>query len=275
MTEETKVCLICKVQKPIGGFRILNSRGKKYITNWCIECNKEYKKNHRQQNKDKIKQYQKRYLSDNKERIRDVKKKYRDENRDEMKDYLIKYREENREKLRQYNKSYRFGENREKVLEGQRKCGERRKEEINHYRRTDEEYKKKKRLYDKRYREKHYDEFMSDPHNRIRIRLSKRIRQAVKEQSGNKCAKSSELLGCDIFYFIKYLESKFLPGMLWENYGEWHIDHILPCAAFDLTKPEEQLKCFHYTNLQPLWMEDNCRKSDKIEVFTSEGVFFV
>ena len=73
----------------------------------------------------------------------------------------------------------------------------------------------------------------------------------------------------------KWIESRFQPGMTWENYGDWHIDHIIPCASFDLTKPEEQLKCFHYTNLQPLWAEDNCRKSDKIEVLTSEGVFLV
>jgi hypothetical protein len=51
--------------------------------------------------------------------------------------------------------------------------------------------------------------------------------------------------------------------MNWENQGEWHIDHILPCASFDLTKEEEQRKCFHYTNLQPLWAKDNMIKGSK------------
>ena len=51
---------------------------------------------------------------------------------------------------------------------------------------------------------------------------------------------------------------------MWDNYGEWHIDHIKPCAKFDLTKLEDQKKCFNYTNLQPLWAIDNYKKRDKI-----------
>jgi hypothetical protein len=65
---------------------------------------------------------------------------------------------------------------------------------------------------------------------------------------------------------IKHLESHFTEGMNWDNYGVygWHMDHIIPCAAFDLTKPEDQSKCFHYTNLQPLWAKDNLSKRDTI-----------
>lgn len=56
--------------------------------------------------------------------------------------------------------------------------------------------------------------------------------------------------------------------MSWENRGNfgWHVDHIKPCASFDLTKPEEQAKCFHYTNLQPLWARENIAKGDKYEI---------
>lgn len=49
--------------------------------------------------------------------------------------------------------------------------------------------------------------------------------------------------------------------MTWQNYGQWHVDHIRPCASFDLSKPEEQRACFHYANLQPLWGEENLRKT--------------
>ena len=51
--------------------------------------------------------------------------------------------------------------------------------------------------------------------------------------------------------------------MTWKNHGIWHVDHIRPCASFDLTKDEEQRECFHYKNLQPLWGPDNLAKGSK------------
>ena len=91
--------------------------------------------------------------------------------------------------------------------------------------------------------------------------LRNRIHGAIK----GKCGSSSclTLLGCDPNTARRYLENKFQPGMTWDNHGEWHIDHIIPCAAFDLTKEEEQRRCFHYTNLQPLWAKDNLRKGGR------------
>jgi hypothetical protein len=64
--------------------------------------------------------------------------------------------------------------------------------------------------------------------------------------------------------FLKgYLAGKFKDGMTWENHGEWHIDHIKPCASFNLLDEGEQKKCFHYTNLQPLWASENLSKGCK------------
>lgn len=58
--------------------------------------------------------------------------------------------------------------------------------------------------------------------------------------------------------------------MSWSNYGDWHIDHIIPCAAFDLNDELEQKACFHYTNLQPMWAKENIQKSDKYSIKEKE-----
>ena len=72
------------------------------------------------------------------------------------------------------------------------------------------------------------------------------------------------MIGCSILELKQYLELKFKKGMTWDNYSfyGWHVDHIKPCASFDLTDIEQQKECFHYTNLQPLWCNDNWIKGD-------------
>lgn len=99
-----------------------------------------------------------------------------------------------------------------------------------------------------------------DPVFKMICNLRSRLSRGIKDQSGIKAFKTIELLGCTGKEANQYLESLFQDGMTWKNYGEWEIDHILPCISFDLTKPDEQKKCFHYTNLQPLWREDNNKK---------------
>lgn len=101
---------------------------------------------------------------------------------------------------------------------------------------------------------------------RIKSNLRGRINYAL---NGRRRTESVEtIIGCSILYFVSYLESKFEPGMSWDNYGDietgWHIDHIKPCASFDLTDPEEQRACFHYSNCQPLWAKDNLSKGAKL-----------
>lgn len=97
-----------------------------------------------------------------------------------------------------------------------------------------------------------------DPYFRLVHNLRGRMNHAL---NGNiKVAKSLELLGCTGEELAKHLQSQFQGGMTLDNHGKWHIDHIKPCSAFDLSDPEQQKQCFHYTNLQPLWAEDNLRK---------------
>jgi len=80
---------------------------------------------------------------------------------------------------------------------------------------------------------------------------------------GDRSKHTMELLGCSIEFLKSKLEKRFEDGMNWHNYGEWHIDYIRPCASFDLSKQEDQIRCFNYKNLQPLWAEDNKSKKDK------------
>lgn len=102
----------------------------------------------------------------------------------------------------------------------------------------------------------------TDPNYRIGNRLRSRLWHAVEQCGGAKSAKTMELVGCTIPELRQHLESLFTDGMSWENIGKWHIDHKMPCAMFDLSKPEEQRKCFLWSNLQPLWEKDNLSKGD-------------
>lgn len=101
-----------------------------------------------------------------------------------------------------------------------------------------------------------YRAWYADPANRLLKNMRKRLWEATK----GKEAGTLQLVGCSVEELQAHLEKRFEPGMTWDNYGEWHVDHVKPCAEFDLTDPEQQRACFHYTNLQPLWALDNIRK---------------
>lgn len=96
---------------------------------------------------------------------------------------------------------------------------------------------------------------------RLKCNYRKRVWDAVKGHC--KSADTEALLGCSADELKAHLEAQFAEGMSFDNYGEWHVDHIKPCARFDLSIPSEQRKCFHFSNLQPLWAIDNWKKSDK------------
>lgn len=86
-----------------------------------------------------------------------------------------------------------------------------------------------------------------------------------------KSARTTILLGCSIEQLRTHLASRFKRGMNWNNYGTaWHIDHIIPCHSFDLSKEHDQRKCFHYSNLQPLWSKDNLSKAKRIHICQPE-----
>ena len=105
--------------------------------------------------------------------------------------------------------------------------------------------------------------YNSDPYFRAVLCMRTRISKLLRLKNADKNNKFYNYLGCSKSEFIEYFQSKFKEGMTWENHGEWHIDHIKPCASFNLLDEEEQKKCFHYTNLQPLWASENLTKGCK------------
>jgi len=94
---------------------------------------------------------------------------------------------------------------------------------------------------------------------RIRGRISAVLKGRVKDSS------TLRLLGCTLPELRAHLEKQFKAGMRWQNYGEWHVDHIRPCASFDFSDPTSLQQCFHYTNLQPMWGADNAKKNSRWE----------
>ena len=102
--------------------------------------------------------------------------------------------------------------------------------------------------------------YRSDPQFRIGVNLRNRLNETLRLQGAKRTLSALEIIGCSVEELRVHLEGLFKPGMTWENGRRWHIDHIRPCCSFDLTDPEQQRACFHYTNLRPLWKMENCKK---------------
>ena len=128
--------------------------------------------------------------------------------------------------------------------------------------------KEKKSQYTKDNREKINERrkkrFENDSNYKIIEYTRARIRDALKNNA--KKTKTKELLGCTIDELKAFLEFQFDENMSWDNHGKyWSIDHVIPCASFDMSNIEEQKKCFNWTNLQPLTIQENRKKSNTYE----------
>lgn len=221
-----KICKRCNISKELTDYNFQNKKHN-ILEKYCKSCRKEDKK---------------RYYANNTEAACEKSRQYYKNNKEKKREYGEQYRKNNKESLDKKNKEYRIL-NAHRKNEKQKEYNRKNKEKVNEYVRN---------------------RFRADQEFKILCNLRNRVRGAIKRRAGQKAFGSMELLGCDIQFVIKYLESKFQPGMTWENHGVhgWHIDHIRPCASFDLTDAEQQRICFHYTNLQPLWAEDNLAKRD-------------
>ncbi len=181
-----------------------------------------------------------------KTRKQEYNRQYREKHRDKLNAYSKAYYQDNIIKAREVANIY-YINNKEHVL---KIVAEYRKKEPDKIRNLAKHYNKRRKSIDLLFK--------------LKILLRDRFIKAVKKNA--KKGSAVRDLGCSIEFFKEYLEQQFQPGMSWDNWTRngWHIDHIKPLTAFDLTLREEVVKACHYTNLQPLWALDNIRKGNKL-----------
>jgi len=223
---DTRVCTKCKIAKEVSEFHKQKDKLDGYRSH-CKSC--------------RIQTFK-----DNEKQLVKRRKKLRKQNKDKINKRVREHYAKNIDLMRQKNKEF-YRRNREKLLIKDRLY----KKQTHVKKRTCERLKERKQ---------------QDPAYKILCNLKRRIVYVIKRNT--KADTSKNLLGCTKEEFMKYIESKFTDGMNWDNYGYygWHIDHIRPCSSFDMSDPEQQKQCFHYTNLQPLWMQDNLLKGDKYNI---------
>jgi len=187
------------------------------------------------------------------------------------------WKAKNKERIKEYRRQY--------WLENQDKERQTNAEWLKN---NEEEWNQKKRELDKEYNLKNQDKIKTQRrlpktrqkinarenkryHNDIAYNLEKKLRaifvQSLRAQNTKKVQSITALIGCTVDFLKQHLENQFQSGMTWENRGRfgWHIDHIVPISSFDLTDPEQQTQCFHYSNLQPLWWHENHAKSARLD----------
>lgn len=173
------------------------------------------------------------------------------------------YYKNNRKARLQYSKT-RWGTDKERIKEIQKRYYQTHKKKISDRQRR--YYEKHRIRFIKLAIKNEAKRYKNSLQFRIASNLRRRFRLALKDQNTTKELPVVNLIGCSVEYFKLHLEKQFKVGMSWSNYGfsGWHMDHIQPCVSFDVTNTEEQKKCFHYTNMQPLWSRDNLSKGAKV-----------
>lgn len=233
-----KICKCCSLEKDITEYTN-NKRNKDGKETICKACGKEKRKNTREKqlesqrkwrakNPDYMKEYQQ------SEKRQEYQKKYYEANSQGYKDRKKEWRKENPQREKEARDKYR----------------EENKEKLNEYYR---EWKAKKRLDDMQYK--------------LKENISRRIRYELNTLlKGKKSKRTTEYIGCSIEELKEYIEKQFTEGITWDNYGSvWHIDHIIPCASWNLEDEFENKCCWNFRNLRPLFASENQSKNDKYD----------
>ena len=233
-----KTCKVCNVEKTLDCFW-KNARNKDGRESRCVECTKAF-------------------LATKKESTKESQRKWREKNPNYMREYGQS--EKNKEYHRQYYKEHRTEyierkqqwrkDNPEREVETRQRYNEENREKINEYHRK---WKEERRNTDECYK------LQTNTSRRIRYELNTVLK-------GKKTKRTTELIGCSIEKLKAHLEAMFQEGMTWENYGKlWEIDHIIPCAAWNLVEEFDNICCWNYRNLRPLLKHHNRSKHSKYE----------
>lgn len=291
---EKQICNKCNQEKDMTEFEIRNDTKKH--RKQCRECRrskqkkywdenkediserrkpymKEYNVEYREKNRDKLNEASRKYNEKNRERLNEYKKEYKKINKDAIyekrKNYFQEYQKNNREAYYKYQKQWRK-DNPDKVKEYKQIYIEKNPDSVENIKQWQKKYNKQyqknnrdsirqnKRSYEKERRK-------VDINYKLKCNLRTRIYSVLK--GIRKSDTTRNLVGCTIDQLKKHLEGRFTSEMTWENYGSyWEVDHIISCANFDLTKIEQQKKCFHYSNLQPLEAKENASKREHVRL---------
>lgn len=223
----------------------------------CVACLSEYSKQHYEVNKEEISAARKAKYQEDLEASRAKKRsdaqKRRSANPDAVKSYAASYYQANRDRLLAKDKKNR------ELRQSQKppKPPKRTKEEVAQaYRQRNKEKLNQRVIRYARERRQR------DPLFLFKHSLRSLISHSFSNKGFSKKSKTAQILGCEFDFLITHIERQFLPGMTWDNRHLWHIDHITPLAT--ATTEEEVLALNHFTNLRPIWKDENLKKRDSI-----------
>ena len=232
---ETKLCSCCKLIKDVNEFH-RNKSKKDGLQEYCKIC----RNSKSQQNKEKRKDYRKEWYLKNSEKVKSIENLRYHQNKNDI--------NQKRKNLYNSDESIRI-----KVREQQKKYYENNKELFSENAKL---WVKLNRVKRNEISKKHYNEYKT-------LMICRRlIKRTLKYLGTEKESRTIELLGYSPSQLKETIESKFLDGMSWDNYGEWHVDHIKPISSFDKTEIPKVINSLD--NLQPLWAFDNLSKGSKI-----------
>ncbi len=240
-----KICKKCNNQKSLCEFgNNKNNKDGKLI--YCKECEKKRSFDFRKKYPDKIKESSKNWRNNNPEKYEETISKYLEKN-----PHMT-----SKERLKKYRNDSDFVENEK----------EKRKE---YYLKNIDKERERRKIYYHNNKEKERINNNNWKKNNLKNnsleRLKKNLRSRIREflTGDNKSLRTFDIIGLDKENFKLYIESKFTDGMSWDNYGEWHLDHIKPLCLSE--NENDLIKLNHYINLQPLWAEDNLKKNRKYD----------